>query len=81
MNHGIIVATNPLSVEGWERFLPGELKVLKDGHIVFTDRVTLQEPATNATVSAPQPSEKPRILTSENLEAEHTSLQDAKSRA
>jgi glutamine amidotransferase len=45
VNHGVIVATNPLSVEGWEQFLPGELKVLQAGAIVFTERPGLHETA------------------------------------
>jgi predicted glutamine amidotransferase len=43
VNHGVIVATNPLSVEGWERFLPGEMKVLHQGSIAFTSRPKLGE--------------------------------------
>ncbi len=43
VNHGVIVATNPLSVEGWERFLPGEMKVLHEGTVAFTGRPGLHE--------------------------------------
>jgi predicted glutamine amidotransferase len=43
VNHGCIVATNPLSLEGWERFVPGEMKVLHQGNIVFSERPSLQE--------------------------------------
>ena len=35
VNFGVIVATNPLSPEGWEKFTPGELKVLRQGKIEF----------------------------------------------
>jgi glutamine amidotransferase len=42
-NHGVLVATNPLGVEGWERFLPGEMKVLNAGNIVFTARAGLHD--------------------------------------
>jgi predicted glutamine amidotransferase len=45
VNHGVIVATNPLSVEGWERFLPGEMKVLHEGAIAFSARAGLHETA------------------------------------
>jgi predicted glutamine amidotransferase len=52
LNHGCIVATNPLSLEGWERFLPGEMKVLHEGNIVFTNRPGLHEtPAAAKTAS------------------------------
>jgi predicted glutamine amidotransferase len=43
VNHGVIVATNPLSIEGWERFLPGEMKVLCQGNIEFSARPNLHE--------------------------------------
>ena len=43
VNHGVIVATNPLSFEGWERFLPGELKILCQGNIEFSARPGLHE--------------------------------------
>jgi predicted glutamine amidotransferase len=43
VNHGVIVATNPLSIEGWERFLPGEMKVLCRGNIEFSARPGLHE--------------------------------------
>lgn len=43
VNHGVIVATNPLSIEGWERFLPGEMKVLWQGNIEFAARPGLYE--------------------------------------
>jgi glutamine amidotransferase len=36
VNHGIVVATNPLSSHGWQRFLPGELIVLEQGIICFS---------------------------------------------
>jgi glutamine amidotransferase len=42
VNHGVIVATNPLSVEGWERFLPGEMKVVKQGTIAFAMHAALR---------------------------------------
>lgn len=35
VNFGVIVATNPLSAEGWEKFHPGELKILHQGKIEF----------------------------------------------
>jgi predicted glutamine amidotransferase len=35
VNYGLVVATNPLSPAGWERFAPGELKVLHQGKIEF----------------------------------------------
>jgi glutamine amidotransferase len=36
VNHGFVVATNPLSRHGWQRFLPGELLVLEKGIIAFS---------------------------------------------
>ncbi len=48
VNHGVIVATNPLSVEGWERFFPGEMKVLHQGKIAFTERIGLHEGTSDA---------------------------------
>jgi predicted glutamine amidotransferase len=51
VNHGVIVATNPLSVEGWEHFLPGEMKILHEGNIVFSRRPGLHE--GQGTVKAP----------------------------
>jgi len=63
INHGVIVATNPLSVEGWERFLPGEMKVLHAGAIVFTSRPALSETnGKNGTheVAAASPPTVPR---------------------
>ncbi|HWG43374.1 MAG TPA: class II glutamine amidotransferase [Gemmataceae bacterium] len=36
VNHGFVVATNPLSVHGWKRFHPGELLVLEKGIICFS---------------------------------------------
>ncbi|HEY7427099.1 MAG TPA: class II glutamine amidotransferase [Gemmataceae bacterium] len=36
VNHGFVVATNPLSHSGWQRFLPGELIVLEKGIICFS---------------------------------------------
>lgn len=36
VNHGIVVATNPLSRHGWQCFLPGELIVLEKGIICFS---------------------------------------------
>jgi len=59
----VIVATNPLSVSGWERFLPGELKVLKQGNIAFADRVALHEPVNT---TSPPLKETPSALTSES---------------
>jgi glutamine amidotransferase len=60
VNHGIIVATNPLSVEGWEHFLPGEIKILHEGNIVFSRRPGLHEgkdaakvPPVSARVASP----------------------------
>lgn len=49
INHGVIVATNPLSVEGWERFLPGEMKVLYQGDIEYSSRPHL--PETNGSAA------------------------------
>jgi predicted glutamine amidotransferase len=48
VNHGVIVATNPLSIEEWERFLPGEMKVLWRGNIEFSSRPRLQAAPTAA---------------------------------
>ncbi len=48
VTHGCIVATNPLSLEGWERFLPGEIKVLQKGSIIFSNRPGLHEAADAA---------------------------------
>ena len=36
VNHGFVVATNPLSRHGWQRFLPGELIVLEKGLVCFS---------------------------------------------
>jgi glutamine amidotransferase len=36
VNHGFVVATNPLSRHGWHRFLPGELIVLEKGIIRYS---------------------------------------------
>lgn len=36
VNHGVIVATNPLSIEGWERLLPGEMRILYQGNVEFS---------------------------------------------
>jgi predicted glutamine amidotransferase len=38
VNHGFVVATNPLSRHGWQRFLPGELIVLEKGNICFSSQ-------------------------------------------
>ncbi|MBV6480067.1 MAG: putative glutamine amidotransferase YafJ [Ignavibacteria bacterium] len=35
--YGYIMATNPLTNEAWESFLPGELKIFKKGKIVFSN--------------------------------------------
>lgn len=48
VNHGTIVATNPLSVGGWEQFLPGEMKILHQGNIVFSARAGLHEKPSEA---------------------------------
>lgn len=68
VNHGVIVATNPLSIEGWEPFLPGEMKVLQQGNIEFSARAALQEAKEKAQVD-PVPASKPKVnntvLTSE----------------
>ena len=47
VNHGCVVATNPLSVEGWDRFLPGEMKLFHQGSVTFSSRPGLHE--TNGT--------------------------------
>jgi len=52
VNHGVIVATNPLSIEGWERFLPGEMKILYQGNIEFSARLGLKEPKYAASTQA-----------------------------
>jgi predicted glutamine amidotransferase len=68
VNHGTIVATNPLSVDGWERFLPGELKVLHAGNIAFTcrmalpDRVAASAPPKSVSLLRPA-QEPPHVLT------------------
>jgi predicted glutamine amidotransferase len=36
VNFGVVVATRPLSLSGWEKFLPGELLVLEDGSVRFS---------------------------------------------
>jgi len=36
VNFGVVVATRPLSVSGWEKFLPGELLVLEGGSVRFS---------------------------------------------
>lgn len=35
---GFIIATNPMTPEPWEKFLPGELMVFKNGEMVFSSR-------------------------------------------
>lgn len=35
--YGYIMATNPLTNESWESYLPGELKVFKKGEIIFSN--------------------------------------------
>ncbi|MEX2114294.1 MAG: class II glutamine amidotransferase, partial [Pirellulales bacterium] len=48
-NHGVLVASNPLSSAGWENFRPGELIVLRGGELQFSSH-------GNAGVGkAPQP--------------------------
>jgi predicted glutamine amidotransferase len=37
-NHGIVVATEPLSGSGWCRFQPGELMVFERGELRFSSR-------------------------------------------
>ena len=59
VNHGCIVATNPLSVEGWAKFLPGEMKVLQNGSIALSCRAGAQE---EKCVEKPA-QEAPRIVT------------------
>ena len=56
VNHGFIVATNPLSVDGWERFLPGEMKVLHKGNLAFTSRPALQDSSLKAPIASAAPS-------------------------
>jgi hypothetical protein len=56
VNLGVVVATNPLSPEGWESFVPGELKVLHQGKIEFEFRA----PGSEITTAAP--AKKPRQL-------------------
>jgi hypothetical protein len=57
VNHGVIVATNPLSLEGWVSFAPGELKVLHAGTIEFASGPALKAsaPADPISVSSPMP--------------------------
>jgi glutamine amidotransferase len=70
VNHGVIVATNPLSIEGWEHFMPGEMKVLYQGNIEFSTRPGLHETAGVAPTQAesfhvPASAPKSSVLTSE----------------
>jgi glutamine amidotransferase len=70
VNHGVIVATNPLSIEGWERFFPGEMKVLCQGNIEFSAQPGLletKEPAPTQTEPAHVAPNAPKssVLTSE----------------
>ncbi len=37
---GYVIATNPLTDEQWEKFLPGELMVFKNGEMIFASRLT-----------------------------------------
>jgi glutamine amidotransferase len=53
VNRGVIVATNPLSVEGWEYFLPGEMKVLHEGTIAFSARLGLRNGVADRGSLAP----------------------------
>jgi hypothetical protein len=68
------VATNPLSVDGWEQFLPGEMKVLHEGTIAFTGRPGLHdgkgEPKKPAEAISLMPSaaESQGVLTGEKSE-------------
>jgi glutamine amidotransferase len=41
VNWGCIVATHPLSAEGWLRFLPGEMKVIQNGKVACCCRTGL----------------------------------------
>jgi hypothetical protein len=59
VNHGCIVATNPLSAEGWAKFLPGEMKVLQKGSIALSIRASREE---GANIEKPTPN-APRIVT------------------
>ena len=69
VNHGVIVATNPLSMEGWERFLPGELKILHKGNVVFTARPTMNGKAksTDTTHLTPAANDSNGALTTEKM--------------
>ena len=77
VNHGVIVATNPLSVDGWERFLPGEMKILHEGATVFSARLGLHDGTANGKKPAEAPNlvnapEPPGVLTSEKAGAKIT---------
>ena len=52
VNWGCIVATNPLSAEGWLSFLPGEIKVIQKGKVVWSCRKDLAK--ADGTVTSPQ---------------------------
>ncbi|MBI2806952.1 MAG: class II glutamine amidotransferase [Planctomycetes bacterium] len=47
VNHGYVIATNPLSVDDWDRFLPGELKVFEAGRIAASIRPPLGAEISN----------------------------------
>jgi glutamine amidotransferase len=43
-NHGVLVASNPLSTSGWEALRPGELLVLRGGAIQFSSHAEVTAP-------------------------------------
>lgn len=65
VNHGVIVATNPLSLEGWTPFVPGEMKVLHAGAIEFTARLGLHEHPAPANGKAEAKPPASPVLTGE----------------
>jgi len=76
VNHGVIVATNPLSIEGWERFSAGEMKILCQGNVAFSARSRLletKEPAPPQTEPVPAAPGAPRssVLTGVKANAVH----------
>lgn len=62
-NHGVIVATNPLSLEEWEHFLPGEMRVLHQGTVEYSTRPRLRATKEVAAFTQVAPA---AILTGQN---------------
>jgi predicted glutamine amidotransferase len=51
-NHGVLVASNPLSSAGWESLRPGELLVLHAGAIQFSSHTEAGAPLSRTAQAA-----------------------------